>query len=154
MADKIVRDESLTAIADAIREKVLMSDTMVFPQGFVSTLNNVQTTGDYIIETGTLSFPSEVHELPPMQFNFNLEGALIVIITPSQNAPSLTVETLSSYASFGGNIGISGAGSGSNLTTSNNSSLVINGSTLSWVDSSSGRNRPLCGDYFFLVWGT
>lgn len=46
MADYIATTEELTAVADAIRAKGGTSEQMVFPEGFVSAIDNIQTGGE------------------------------------------------------------------------------------------------------------
>ena len=45
MAKMTVEDSSLTAVADAIRTKGGTNDALVFPEGFVSAVGNIQTGG-------------------------------------------------------------------------------------------------------------
>lgn len=45
MAYRKVNDTSLASIADAIRAKGGTSDTLVFPEGFVSAISAIQTSG-------------------------------------------------------------------------------------------------------------
>lgn len=45
MAEFKVQDTSLVAIADAIREKAGLSDSLVFPDGFVETVEGLATGG-------------------------------------------------------------------------------------------------------------
>ena len=45
MADYIATMEELTAVADAIRAKGGTSEQLVFPEGFVSAIDNIQTGG-------------------------------------------------------------------------------------------------------------
>ncbi len=51
MAYKIVNDDSLTSVADAIRVKGSISGTLEFPSGFVSAIQNLPSGGsnDFII---------------------------------------------------------------------------------------------------------
>lgn len=45
MADRKVNDNSLASVADAIRSKGGTSDSLVFPDGFVSAISAIQTGG-------------------------------------------------------------------------------------------------------------
>ena len=45
MAYRKVDDTSLASVADAIRSKGGTSDTLVFPEGFVSAISAIQTGG-------------------------------------------------------------------------------------------------------------
>ena len=51
MAYKIVNDDSLTSVANAIRTKGSISGTLVFPSGFVSAIQNLPSGGsnDFVI---------------------------------------------------------------------------------------------------------
>lgn len=46
MAYRKVNDNSLASVADAIRSKGGTSDTLVFPDGFVTAISAIQTGGD------------------------------------------------------------------------------------------------------------
>ena len=41
MAEYLVQDTSLTAVADAIRAKTASSDMLVFPEGFISAITSI-----------------------------------------------------------------------------------------------------------------
>lgn len=45
MAEYVVQDTSLTAIADAIREKAGLADSFVFPEGFVQAISGIEAGG-------------------------------------------------------------------------------------------------------------
>lgn len=47
MAKMTVEDTSLTAVADAIRAKGGTNDALVFPEGFVSAVDNIDTRSGY-----------------------------------------------------------------------------------------------------------
>ena len=47
--------DELTSIADAIRAKGGTSESLVYPTGFVSAINNISTTGDVVFITKTVA---------------------------------------------------------------------------------------------------
>ena len=50
MAEYLVQGASLTTVADAIRSKGGTSDTLIFPDGFVAAISEIQTGGGAALE--------------------------------------------------------------------------------------------------------
>ena len=50
MAEYLVQGESITEVADAIREKGGTPDTLIFPDGFVAAISAIQTGGGAALE--------------------------------------------------------------------------------------------------------
>ena len=50
MAEYLVQGASLTTVADAIRSKGGISDTLIFPDGFVAAISAIQTGGGAALE--------------------------------------------------------------------------------------------------------
>ena len=48
MAELLVQNTSLTSIADAIREKAGLTDSFVFPEGFVEAIAGIEAGGDIL----------------------------------------------------------------------------------------------------------
>ena len=45
MAEYLTNTDDLTAVADAIRAKGGTSDSLIYPDGFVTAIGNIQTGG-------------------------------------------------------------------------------------------------------------
>lgn len=150
MADKIIRDATLTVIANAIRSKAGTSGSMVFPQGFISTLDSIPTeaTG-YKIATGMLSYPTKTQGFATLYFDFNLQGAILMLQDISSTSRSDCVSTLSSWTTS--NIYKNTGMSSYSNTLSSSNGFIINGKSLSWSTSTSA--KYFYGEYFYMVWG-
>lgn len=88
MANYVVSDTSLTAVADAIRTKGGTSANLTFPTEFVSAINAIPTGGgDYEIAAGTVTPTSSVSSVT-VSVDFEPEGALIYVdpYSTEQNA--------------------------------------------------------------------
>lgn len=65
MSKMIVNSESLTAIADAIREKAETTDSLVFPNGFVDTISALGVFPEGVIEVASGTYtPTEIITTP------------------------------------------------------------------------------------------
>ena len=56
MANYVVSDSSLTAIADAIREKGETTDPLTFPDGFATAIGNIKTGGSASVAEKAVNF--------------------------------------------------------------------------------------------------
>lgn len=78
MANYVVSDTSLTAVADAIRTKGDTAASLAFPSGFVSAINAIPTGGggDYEIASGTVTPTDSLYSVT-VSVGFEPGGALI-----------------------------------------------------------------------------
>lgn len=61
MADYVVSDTSLTAVADAIREKTGKSAQMAFPTGFVSEIGEISGGGEVYYTSKYVPYAKDMH---------------------------------------------------------------------------------------------
>lgn len=64
MAHRIVDENSLKTVADAIREKAGTSDSLVFPTGFAEAIAGIQAGGGGGCATGTMTFANRQTSAP------------------------------------------------------------------------------------------
>ena len=152
---KIIRDATLTSIANAIRAKADSSGSMVFPQGFISTLDSIPTDASgYKIATGTINYPTKtsISSSKPFTIAFGdftqLQGAILMVQQVSSASKS---ECVMSLSSFGGDFATNTYGQISYNVSIGSSRLMLNGNILSWAPATG--TRYLHETYFYMVWG-
>lgn len=162
MADKIIRDSSLTAIANAIRSKARTSGSMVFPQGFISTLENMsnEATG-YKVATGIISFPTK-QESFSLNFDFNVISGLMGLleipdktITYTTRKRSFTTRAQSLLVDSSSKMHTTGTYSYSFSTSGDLSKypdFTLNGGNVSWARGETVED--VLGVYFYMFWGS
>lgn len=94
MANYKVTDSELTGIADVIRLKGGTSDPLVFPSGFASAINAIETQGTYISKTITSN-----GEYDPASDNADAFSHITVSV-PSGISPVLVSKTISSNGTY------------------------------------------------------
>lgn len=60
MAERIVQEESLITVADAIRAKGSTTDALSFPDGFKTAIEAIQAGGGATVKTGSVTFNTAI----------------------------------------------------------------------------------------------
>jgi len=94
MAKCYTTSEDLTSIANAIRAKTGSESSLVYPSGFVSAINSIDTSGSSIVETPRNPFGKEsLYHLNLLEDSFNLDSINFSNWTPSTTVTNLTTST-------------------------------------------------------------
>lgn len=119
MSDMLVKTESLSAVADAIREKGGTSEPLSFPAGFVSAIGAISAGGGGMkMASGTFRLEEDTDVTYPNYYrvshNLGVQPDLIVLM-PDDNYPTAASDVLCSMilerlgaATYRKNIGVGG----------------------------------------------
>ena len=91
MAIKIVNDDSLTDVANAIRLKAEISGTLEFPDGFVSAIENIPAGGVSNVVTGTFVVTAEEGSTQNVDIPYTGAGypiAFLVYVSDGLHSPN------------------------------------------------------------------
>lgn len=87
MAELLVQSDSLTAIADAIREKAESTDPLVFPTGFIDALSNIGglPNGITALASGQYTPVSDVVGAVDFEHGFGFMPNFAILCVEGQN---------------------------------------------------------------------
>lgn len=149
----IVREQSLTNIANKIRSKTGKSAQLQFPNEFISEINSLATAGKNVI-TGTWSANGE-KLFSKNNLGFQPEGAVLLLLAYS-GSDSTNKIACAVYPDINGGGGKHGASNDQNNLTSQGYGFIVS-SANNWTISLSSNfsNSPpvFQGAYFYVIWG-
>ena len=121
MAELLIQDTSLTSIANAIREKAGLTDSFVFPEGFVEAIAGIEA-GGLKVEYGTLTiaedtveftFPHNLGVTPKLYMVAHLLSSDTNMVSPLRNTLAFFVMSeyfnIDSYRTNKGLLGVGAA---------------------------------------------
>ena len=135
MADYVVSDASLTAVADAIRSKGNISEQLAFPEGFIRAVEEIPSGGgtpnNITVKLQSSSESSGAIGINHIQYN----SALGVIVPAGTNGGTMSAGSSSSRSMLrqGNYIGF--------IVNVALTSVTYNGTAVAYQQSGSGNNR-------------
>jgi hypothetical protein len=160
MAELLVQDSSLTAIANAIREKAEIAGSLLFPQGFIEALANLKGAPDGIsaITSGEYIPSADVNKAFTVTHDMGVAPNVMIMVAKT----ALTTTTsLAAYIavvkpigdSGGHSISIAGRNSGSASTSGSMYYIaqVSSKFTATTAELNSGKSTLLAGHEYLWV---